>query len=307
MSFSKLVDKLQQDIQREQRIEKMHSILIQHSSFRNALANMEECLLLKGHGKTPRCMLLVGESGAGKTTVIEQFKLSYPRCDTVVSTRIPVFSATIPRPATIKGVIGNMLQSISPNISLQRTQANMSRQLYTLLSECKVKLIVLDEFQHMVEHTTKNNAIEVSDWIKTIINETKIPIVLCGLPSAEHVIHVNPQLARRFQTVSRLESFRWPADQPMFTKMLAAIDKELPFTQSSGLSNLAMPKRLMTASMGNMATLMQLIFTAAEIAIVKDKPRIELEDFYTAYDKHGRDPQYNPFSVESETLDRMAG
>ena len=55
-------------------------------------------------------------------------------------------------------------------------------KLLELLRRCKTRLIILDEFQHLVERGTRPRIEAVADAIKTLINQSGIPIILVGHP-----------------------------------------------------------------------------------------------------------------------------
>lgn len=306
MSFSKRVEQVyhSQDIQTK--LKKLSEILVAHTKFANALARMDECLHLSKFNNQPQCMMITGNTGLGKTTLITKFMERYPRTETEVTTRVPVFTADIPRPANIKGVISKMLEGLSQRRVPNLTVTTLARQLNKLLIECEVQMIILDEFQHLIERNTSRNTEEVSDWIKSLINDTKIPVVLCGLPSALDVLRCNEQLARRFPVRWSLTPFIWQEDHTSFVSTLRMIDEQLPFTQSSNLANKDMPRRLMIASGGNMSVLMNTIREAAAYAIHDGAPRIERKHFIDAYLQFGLDISFNPFEIEESMLTHIA-
>lgn len=46
-------------------------------------------------------------------------------------------------------------------------------------------MLILDEFQHIIDSDTKRVIQKVADWIKGLVNTLKIPIILCGVPESE--------------------------------------------------------------------------------------------------------------------------
>ena len=63
-----------------------------------------------------------------------------------------------------------------------------------------MRLIILDEFQHFVDKDSWRVLKNVSDWLKNLIDETEVPIVLIGMPYAVEILDApgNEQLQRRF-------------------------------------------------------------------------------------------------------------
>src|SRR3546814_3817665 len=59
-------------------------------------------------------------------------------------------------------------------------------------------MLILDEFQHLFYAPNLGHFRSATDWLKVLIDETKVAIVACGLPEAQAVVNANEQLARRF-------------------------------------------------------------------------------------------------------------
>ena len=51
----------------------------------------------------------------------------------------------------------------------------------------KIELIIIDEFQHLVEKSSNRILSRVSDWLKMLINKTKYSIILFGMPYSKVV------------------------------------------------------------------------------------------------------------------------
>src|SRR5207245_386192 len=98
----------------------------------------------------------------------------------------------------------------------------------------------------LISRETKRVIIDVADWLKTLIIETKVPVVAFGLPEALHVLDStseNEQLARRFLVRERLTSFGIESDEAEhdFGAFLHRFDD--PFTAATAPSSTAEPRR----------------------------------------------------------------
>jgi len=60
----------------------------------------------------PPCLLLVGPTGAGKSTLVGAYTRDYPAVLTEAGTTYPVVRATIPSPATIKALAIALLAAL---------------------------------------------------------------------------------------------------------------------------------------------------------------------------------------------------
>ena len=61
-----------------------------------------QCAEMTERTGEPQCMALEGQSGVGKSTLVEDIVRAYPRLETRAGTRVPVFYMMIPSPATVK-------------------------------------------------------------------------------------------------------------------------------------------------------------------------------------------------------------
>ncbi len=52
-------------------------------------------------------------------------------------------------------------------------------------------MLILDEFQHFIDRDSAKVLKTVSDWLKTLILDTNLPIILIGLPEAEQILQLN--------------------------------------------------------------------------------------------------------------------
>jgi len=76
-----------------------------------------------------------------------------------------------------------------------------------LLKLCEIELLLIDEFQHFYYANSIVEFRKISDWLKNLISNTGLAVVLAGLPEAELVVRSNEQLDRRFSTRLALTPF----------------------------------------------------------------------------------------------------
>jgi hypothetical protein len=133
----------------------------------------------------------------------------------------------------------------------------------------------------------------ISDWLKVLMNRTKLPIVLIGMPNSESILDTkdNEQLRRRFSARERLEPFGWgesdeeQEDIIMFLdKLDEALSKLLP--KRSNLADIETAFLIHSATGGAVHKIMGLIRGAAESALKQGLDWIDLELLSEAYDKH---------------------
>jgi hypothetical protein len=251
------------------------------------LKKIEHCHQHSKLAAEPECLLITGETGAGKTTLYKRYERRYPRYEDEGGVMIPVLSTTIPVPATVKSLATRLLIAMGDPMAEMGTVVAKSIRLQRLIEECNVELIIIDEFQHFIDRDSSKVLQTVSDWLKDLLNGTRKPIVLIGMPNSVEVLHSNRQLNRRFAVRDSLESFGWATSQEKkdFRKFLNALDDMIPLMERSNLAdpNIAYP--IYCATEGNVANVMTLIRRAVAVALESLMEKLTLEVLAQAYEQ----------------------
>ncbi len=275
------------------------------------LADIDECHYspkIKGKDD-PDCLLLVGNTGSGKTTILKTYLQLYPRKDTDEGSTVPIIYTLIPPPASVKGLVEAMLKKLGDPLFDKGTTTKQTSRLYDLLAACQVELIILDEFHHFIDRESNKVLVNVCDWLKSLIINTKIPIILIGLPVSEDILEVdNWQLSRRFNHRYDLAPFpRTDDGLELFREFLSEIEGQLPLTEKSNLSEKSLSERIYYATDGTIGHIMTLIRKGATFAIEHDYNRIDLEILNTTYWKYLKhekpSKKTDPFLVDKFDLE----
>ncbi len=257
----------------------MSNILIRHNVFRATLRRFDECKnSYTGFGE-PNCMLVHGPAGVGKSTLALSYLADHPPSFADDRKVVPVLNAVIPVPATMKNMASELLDRLGDPLSDRGTLEQRTKRLRRLLMECGTQLIVLDEFQHFIDRKSERVILDVSDWLKNLISNTSIPVVLVGLPYSREVLNANEQLMRRFSYQVEMTAFQWDqmSQRKEFIKILDSIDGELAnvLGGKSGLVDHA--ARCHMATKGLIALIVKLLNGAAHNAAARGGSKIELE------------------------------
>src|SRR5262249_45705188 len=104
----------------------------------------------------PECLLITGQTGAGKTTLCKVYSEQFPRSQTQGGITVPILSASIPVPATAKSLVTRLLVALGDPMAVRGTTVTQTLRLVKLIRECKVELIILDEFQHFIDRDSNH-------------------------------------------------------------------------------------------------------------------------------------------------------
>jgi len=134
----------------------LEELIITYPKFNEALQKVGECFESTGTSKRPLCMRISGPSGSGKSTVMETFMKRHPIIETPNGIEKPVLYSRIPCPAYIGGLASKLLHDLGDPFYAKPMKITLSTQrLYHLLKECNVKIIFLDEVQHLVDRNSQ--------------------------------------------------------------------------------------------------------------------------------------------------------
>jgi hypothetical protein len=288
-------------------------LIILHPRFREALSLLERCHQQSRQSAEPICGALLGASGVGKTSVIDHYRRLHPSEDTDCVHRQPVLKVTLQPDAKPKGIAADILLALGDPAWSSGTVQTLTNRAVRLLERCGVELIILDEFHHLFDHDRARVMTKASQWLKVLIVNTGIPVVVAGMPQAAHVLRAE-HTERRFKERLILRCFNWrtPEGRREFCGMLKKLDDTLPLAEASGLTTLDVAGRFYLACRGISDYLMTLVRGAVLEALQRKAERIELQDLARIYEaklaqQRVLAEQANPFigEVNYAALDRV--
>lgn len=166
--------------------------------FARALHEIDGLLQMYRETGLAENLLILGESGTGKTTLCRAVIQQHPRQALQERDWLPVLYIPIPPAATIAGVTEAMLSKLGDPAPNRGTISAKTARVFKLARGCGVELILLDEAQHIQDRGQLPTQYMVGDWLKGMADEIGVPTVLLGLPRVDSLLRVNEQLRRRF-------------------------------------------------------------------------------------------------------------
>lgn len=266
----------------------------------------------------PASTLLTGEPGTGKSTA-SKIALSLLGEKRIVTTEagtteiVPAFYCSLLAGATIKSLTTSMLQELGSD-NVTGNSSTLFKRLVTLLETCETKLIVLDEFDNLLRKGAEKSREQVCDWVRTLLNETLVPVAIVGAPSCEEIINAHPQLSRRYPYRHKMNHFTYSALDPasVFSKTLRALGSAIKrigeFDKCISLSTDLPLKAMYLATGGNMNGIRQILNDAFRLALLRDDGSFGIQDLISATDlsfiptAHYRD---NAFRLTDNSLNKL--
>ena len=277
-------------------IRQVKNIFVNYPQCQAIIDEIEQCRLLSPLGNEPDCLLVTGDAGSGKTTIIEHYCRAFTPVEEPERTVIPVVATIIPSPTTPKQVAQQLLNELGDPLAGRGNIGELGFRLTQLLINCRVQLIILDEFQHLIETDSEHVLSKVANWIKTLINLTKIPVILFGMPWSDYVLETDRQLNRRYSTHRHLKPFQISTDFNYYRQFLHSVEQALPLKCDPHLADYEIAFRLFAASNGNIGKLMKLLRHTAITSIQRKQHTLTGESLCSGFNAINNVDQLNPFT-----------
>ena len=231
------------------------------------ITNRFKRIIEQAHSHRMRGMLIVGPSGNGKTTLLLFMMDEYGRVqnEETGEFRQSVVYSTAPTGCDQKQFLIFLLEALGcPTV--YKTRNEMFRQVIQLLKHLGTKVLIIDEFQQLMEGTPRQQQ-DILTMIKMISDKVGLSIVGAGLSKAENAVLHDEQLYYRLP----------PIDLPLWTTklegikeyrgMLKTFEEWLPLRQKSNLSGVPMAKKINEITRGLLGEVAALLKASAIYAI----------------------------------------
>ncbi|ANG63054.1 hypothetical protein A8C75_11605 [Marinobacterium aestuarii] len=286
-------------------------IRILHTNFIKAVKAINNIHATRGF--QPRGMMLVGETGVGKTSAILFYISEYCRLNEIGNApgehRLPILLLRVTAESTKKDFLRKMCERLGHYSKGRITESEYETKAETLLNSRNVELVIIDEFHHLADRYAKKNAPALGNLIKNLMEETGIPFILAGTMQALSVLNGHPELQRRFaaSTVISNLSLATGEDMRYCRRVLVECEKAISIPTIT-LSSPEMANRFMLASKGRIANIMSVI--EAAIGVADEVKGLTLADLACGFEQRRpnlREPACNPFSASLDQVRRELG
>jgi hypothetical protein len=288
----------------------LRQTIIEHSIFQEAIREVARLHSRWRDAGVFEGMLLVAQTGSGKSTTLKYYRDQFPRYETPTGTKIPVLYVATPESPTVRDLAQKVLDALGDPAADKGSASAKTRRIIHLVKQCGVEMVFIDEFHHFADGKYATEATRVSNWVKLLIEEIKRPVVLAGLPRAIAVVNRNPELRRRFCAPHELRPFGFATDDERreFRAVLKKVHSLVPAScKCPPLHALELAERFHFASLGLFDYVVKIVETAVSKTAANHDGNVTLaalaEAFAVAVWKHVPD-DLNPFN-EGARLRRL--
>jgi Cdc6-like AAA superfamily ATPase len=245
----------------------LSSLALEHEQFKEALNKSKALLNRQEFGLTPSGFFLSGPSGTGKTTLLNEITknghdLYGP--DSVIHT-------TLTGSTNFTQIITSILTAAKDPLPQNGTGNNKLERLIKSLLSRGTRLVIIDEFQHMLAAKTISPKIlnDAANAIKSIMDKSGASFIIAGTADIVSLWDFDYQLRTRFQSPSSFTPFHYPENQKDWGGIVKAFEKTIN-KQGVSIECSGLPHRLFTATHGNMRSVVSILKEAVVNAISND-------------------------------------
>lgn len=245
---------------------------IEHPRFCQSLQRLERQFVTCDVRRIKLLHLLIGWTGAGKTTLIEEFHRRHPDTETAFGVQKPIILATLPNKATERGVVVAILKAMGYALNGRYNKDDIADEIAEKAQLLGTKMIIVDEAQHLMRGKVVDNA----NFLKSLRQRLSCELVLSGLPELENLKFVDAQLTRRNNPVSNLSQYSLTdgKERRQFLEILNRTELALGLPAPSELATPDLARRIYAASDGLIGIVSKLLSEALELALELGADRI---------------------------------
>ncbi|WP_321277151.1 TniB family NTP-binding protein [Thiomicrorhabdus indica] len=254
-------------------------ITVKHRYIDEFECAMENSLIESKINGNSKAIILVGDGGTGKTSIIEHF------VEGTQYQHIELKSITLDSNTTVKSLSGALIQKIDPNYSLNNGHSTAERTniLVNLIRRNEIQILFLDEFQHILHgNNSSDHELVIIDWVKSLMNACKIVVVIAGIPSildTLDTIQDAGQLKRRIEEKINLNISQNEEDVLYILRFIKTYINKVQGVNLEILDNDEMYKAIANESQGKLDRIVKIIKQTTYSAIFHDRAVANHDDF----------------------------
>lgn len=297
---------------------KFDKTVIYYDDFKAIVDRVNECVLKTQYYSRSENCVIPATPGMGKTFIAEllgsQMKsqeITENDCDI---TTVPSFYIEVPSDASPLKLSQTMLAALGEPLPIKGSIVEQTHRLIKLFERCKIKLVLMDEFQNMMTKTLKTYYLSkgVIEWVKQLSNASNVTYCLLGSEEFLPYLMQNDHTKKRFMDVLPLKLLTPPSHNDNGT--LAQFYYSYCEIAKTYFPQITLPdagddhfvRQLYLATNGIPKYISQFVKLAIENCLVNGETSVTLKYFADVWDRY-RDAEVsktfrNPFLLDPKAL-----
>ena len=260
---------------------------IEHPHVKHIMKDLDKLRARRLLSKDQQCILIIGEAGTGKSALIDHYKAKSQMTNNTTKT-VPVLLTRISAKRDLDSTLIQMLQDLDLFASGQYKRpgfaTNLEQKVVNTLKRAQVELIIINEFQEILEYKSRQDRQAIGNSLKYISEEAQVPIAFVGMPWAAQICD-DPQWASRLIRKRELKPFYFidANKREYYLSYLKGLAERMPFDTAPDLASPAIATPLFSATNGGNRFLKELLEEALIISLEQQDNTISLEHLTLAY------------------------
>lgn len=249
------------------------------------LRSIDDLLLYPRTLRMP-CLLVVGRSNNGKSSLVEQVPRRHPFI--IGDDGRPAFSVSwlaMPGTPTESSFWSEVLYSLNIAHRVKDGPDVKRNAAMDAMRDANTRLLMIDEMNHLAN--AGKDAGRILAEIKNVTTALRIPILATGTQQAVNALRSEPQLMTRFEPLV-LE--RWTLSKE-YLRFLASYETFLPLAEPSNLASRELAPTIYDMSGDAIGGTVTVLKQATKFAIENGRERIDAK--LLAAFKHSRPPGWD--------------
>lgn len=235
------------------------------------MQQLDELLLYPRTLRMPN-LLIVGQSGNGKSSILERFSHRHPVQVTEAGTPIaPVLHISMPETPDEGEFWSIILWALGMTHAERAPPPIKKREAKSAMTYAGIRVLVIDEFNNLTY--AGRRAADLLALIKGLSNDLKISVVAAGTQAAINALNSEPQMKSRFEPAA-LDRWRLNID---YLRFLASYERFLPLAEPSNLASRELATDIYGMAGETIGGTVKLLKAAAKTAIELGRERIDTE------------------------------
>jgi hypothetical protein len=297
---------------------KLDKSVIYYDNFQSILNRVNECVMkTQIYSRSENCVI-PAEPGLGKTFIAELL-ISLMKSEEIVEndcdiTTVPAFYIEVPSNATPLKLSVTMLAALGEPLPIKGNIVEQTHRLIKLFKRCRIKLVLIDEFQNMMNKTQKTCYLSkgVIEWVKELSNASQVTYCLLGSEEFLPYLMQNDHTKKRFMDVLPLKRLTPPSQSEdgtlaQYYYSYSAIAKtHFPHITLPNAEDDHFIRQLYLATNGIPKYISLFVKLAIEKCLVNQETSVSLKYFGEVWDRY-RNTEVsrtlrNPFLLDAKAL-----
>lgn len=260
---------------------------IEHPYVKDIIDELDKLRARRLLSKDQQCILITGEAGTGKSALIDHYKAKALASE-LNSRQIPVLLTRISAKRDLDSTLMQMLHDLelfgTSQYKRRGFATNLEQKLVIALKRAQVELIIINEFQEILEYKSKQERQAIGNSLKYISEEAQVPIAFVGMPWAAQICE-DPQWASRLIRRRTLKHFYFKDidERRYYLSYLKGLASRMPFEFPPDLASPAIAIPLFAATNGENRFIKELLQEALILALQQQDNTISLTHLSAVY------------------------